>query len=257
MLSNGEPFLVHTRVHDTASNMSESTQTASIVLEWADLVQKCNQPTVICMDSYYLDNLGRKLLKDRGVRYIAALKPDRFRILTNLLKQQVNNIEDSSWAWNEARGEVAVYHKSRDKRIGEKFASSNCFAAMPNKMRRHEEPIYDEYKAMFSGCAHIQPQAPQSDFSLRPSRDTNTAVEKKKWNYLFTSVLINTWKAWKVAYARNNIDQIMSGGRNHTSHLCPMAQTGQTVAIMVFCYAWQRTMCWACALCNTGIVWTV
>ena len=68
--------------------MGEST---SIVLEWADLVQTFDQPTVICMDSYYLDNVRRQLLKDRGVRYIATLKPDRFRILTNLLKQQVNN----------------------------------------------------------------------------------------------------------------------------------------------------------------------
>ena len=100
MLSIGEPFLVYTRVHDTASNMEESTQTASIVLKWADLVKKFNQPTVICMDSYYLDNVGRQLLKDRGVRYIAALKPDRFRILTNLLKQQVNNTGDSSWVIN-------------------------------------------------------------------------------------------------------------------------------------------------------------
>ena len=41
---NGEPFLVNTRVHDTVSNMGESTQTASIILEWADLVQKFNQP---------------------------------------------------------------------------------------------------------------------------------------------------------------------------------------------------------------------
>ena len=40
MLSIGEPFLVYTRAHDTASNMRESTQTATIVLEWEDLVQK-------------------------------------------------------------------------------------------------------------------------------------------------------------------------------------------------------------------------
>ena len=59
MLSNGEPFLVYTRVHDTASNMEEITQTASIVLKRADLVQEFNQPTVICLDSYYLDALPR------------------------------------------------------------------------------------------------------------------------------------------------------------------------------------------------------
>ena len=173
MLSNGEPFLVE--VHDTASSMGESTQTASIVLEWADLVQKFNQPTVICMDSYYLDNVGRQLLKDRGVRYIAALKPDRFRILTNLLKPQVNNTGDSSWVWNKARGEATVYHKSRDKSIGEKFGLSNCFAMTPNKMRRHEVRIYDEYKAMFSG---FNRQPHNRNFPYALPRDTNMAVEK-------------------------------------------------------------------------------
>ena len=58
MLSNGDPFLVYTRVHDTTSNMGESTQTASIVLERADLVQKFNQPTVI--------SRGQLLLGQRG-----------------------------------------------------------------------------------------------------------------------------------------------------------------------------------------------
>ena len=38
-------------VHDTTSNMGKSTQTGSIRLEWADLAQKFNQPTVICMEA--------------------------------------------------------------------------------------------------------------------------------------------------------------------------------------------------------------
>ena len=51
---------VITIVEDTASYMKESIQTASIALEWADLVQKFNQPTVICIDGYYLDNVERR-----------------------------------------------------------------------------------------------------------------------------------------------------------------------------------------------------
>ena len=55
---------MHTRVHDTESNMGEST--TSIVLE-CRFVQQFNQPTVICMDSYYLANVRRQLLNDRGM----------------------------------------------------------------------------------------------------------------------------------------------------------------------------------------------
>ena len=174
MLSNGEPFLVYTRVHDTASNMGESTQTASIVLEWADLVQKFNQPTVICT------MWGDKFLKDSDVRYIAALKPDRFRILTNLLKQQVNNTGDSSWAWNEARGEAAVYHKSRDKSTVE-----NC----PIALLRHPTKCVGmmcQFMMSTRRCSrvrHIQPPGASSTIALFPTPFRGTLI--RPWRRIF------------------------------------------------------------------------
>ena len=50
-------------------------------------------------------------------RYNAALKADRFRSIVNFLKPQVQSTGDCAWAWNETRGEAAVYHSSRDTNI--------------------------------------------------------------------------------------------------------------------------------------------
>ena len=36
--STDDPFLVYTGVHNTSGNLGESTQTAQVVNEWADLV---------------------------------------------------------------------------------------------------------------------------------------------------------------------------------------------------------------------------
>ena len=122
------------------------------------------------------------------MRYVAAVKPDRFRILTNLLKQQVNNTGDSSWAWNEAGGEVAVYHKSRDKSIGEKFACPTALLRYPTKCAGMRYQIYDEYKAVFCGCDIFNRQLHNRMFPYALPRDTSTAVERND----LSSVLINT-----------------------------------------------------------------
>ena len=136
-LSNGEPCLVYTRVHDTASNMGESTQTASIVLLWADLVQKFNQPTVICRDSYYV---GRQLLEDGGVRYIAAALPRH---------------------------------------------PTTCVGMMP---------IYDEDKAMFSGCDIFNRQLHNRTFPYAPPRNTNMTVGRI-FVHFCADQHMNGWKA--------------------------------------------------------------
>ena len=73
-------------------------------------------------------------------------------------------------------------------------------------MRRHDVPIYDEYKAMFSGCDIFNRQLHNRTFPYALPRDTNAAVEKNIWNYLFTSALINTWNAWKAILKQRDSD---------------------------------------------------
>ena len=67
-LPTADPLLVYTRTHNTSSNSGASTQTSEIVGEWADLVDKFHQKTVLCMDSYYLDARGRENLRLLQVR---------------------------------------------------------------------------------------------------------------------------------------------------------------------------------------------
>ena len=94
--------------------------------------------------------MGRQFVEGSWRALHCCSQPDRFRILS-LLKQQVNNTGDSSWAWREARGEVVAYHYiSLVTRASERI----CFATIPNKMRWHEVPIYDEYKGCSPGTTY-------------------------------------------------------------------------------------------------------
>ena len=114
------------------------------------------------------------MLKDRGVRYIAALKPDRFRILTNLLKQQVNNTGYSSWAWNEARGELQCITSLVTRVLERNLLCPTALLRHPTKMRHHEV----QYKVMFYGYDTFNRQLHNRTFPDALPRDTNLAVEK-------------------------------------------------------------------------------
>ena len=149
MLPTREPFLVYTRNHDTMNSLGETTQTSSVVGEWSDIIVAFRQPSTLCMDSYFLDTAGRTTLDNKGVRYVAALKPDCFATLVNFLKPHVNNTGQSAWAWNETMKEAAVYHYSQDKSI---FTLSNCFTIAASPQPRDYVPVYDKYNSMFSGC---------------------------------------------------------------------------------------------------------
>ena len=72
-LPTGDPFLVYTRTHNSSSNLGESTATAEIVKEWAQLIKGYRQDTTMCMDSYFLSGAGRGILRDLNVRYSSLI----------------------------------------------------------------------------------------------------------------------------------------------------------------------------------------
>ena len=203
--------LLITSVHSTSGSLGESTQTAQIVNEWADLVLSFRQPTIICMDSYYLCKVGRETLRQKNVRFIAAIKPDRFKRITALLTLSVQNAGKSAYAFIGDRNEAAVMHWSRDTNIGKKFVLTNCFTRVPQKKPSDYVPVYDEYKSLFSGCDKFNQQLYGKNFPYQAPNDTNLAEKKNIWNYLFTSVLINVWNVCKgVLQARDPETETMS-----------------------------------------------
>ena len=134
------------------------------------------------MDSYYLSGAGRGILRDLNVRYIAALKADRFTRIVNFLSPHVQNTGDSAWAWNNERNEAAVYHSSRDKNIGKKFTLSNCFSLTRVRQPRDYVPICEECRATFSGCDKFNQLLHNLTFPYRLPKDTNLAEAKNIWN---------------------------------------------------------------------------
>ena len=177
-----------------------------IVLEWADIIQSFRQPTTLAMDSYYLDNNGRQRLLERGVRYVAALKPDRFASIAQLLSPGVRQQGDTTWAWNGERREAAVHHWSRETGVGKKFALSNCFTLTRQRNLPHKIPIYDHYKAMFSGCDAFNQQMHNRTFPYALPRDTAQAISRNIWNYLFTSTVLNCWNAWRSVLQSRDVE---------------------------------------------------
>ena len=206
MLPTREPFLVYTRTHDTTSSLDQTTQTSSVVGEWSDIIVAFRQPSTLCMDSYYLDTAGRTTLDNKGVRYVAALKPDRFTTLVNFLKPHVNNTGESAWAWNETRKEAAVYHYSQDKNIGKKFTLSNCFTMAASPQPRDYVPVYDEYNSKFSGCVLFNKRMHGCTFPFPSPKRTNLATEVNIWDYIFTSLLINCWHIWRAIIQQRDND---------------------------------------------------
>ena len=125
------------------------------------------------MDSYYLDARGRENLRLRQVRYMAALKADRFRSMVNFLKPQVQSTGDVLGLGTKQGGRGSCCVLSRDKNIGKKFTLSNCFFSVCQPQTRDAVPIYDEYKVMFSACDTFTQRMPDRTFPCRLPKDTH------------------------------------------------------------------------------------
>ena len=171
------PFLGDAHTHNSSSNLGESTATAEIVKEWAQLIIDYRQDTTMCMDNYYLSGAVRGVLRDLNMGYIAALKPDRFARIVNFLSPHVQNTGDSAWAWNNERNEAAVYHSSR----GKKFTLSNCFSLRRVRQPREYVPIYDEYRSTQRtslGVYKFNQLLHNKTIPCRLPKDTNLAEAK-------------------------------------------------------------------------------
>ena len=124
-------------------------------------------------------------------------------LITNLLLPGVQNTGDSARAFNRERKEAVVFHKSCDKILAR---SLQCPTASPCNTVQIPATvcIYDELSMMntkrcflAASCDTFNQQMSNRTFPYALPRDTNTAVAKSIWNYLFTSTLLNCWNVWK------------------------------------------------------------
>jgi len=196
-LECGLPVVIYTRCHCASSKMGEKVPTVEIVEDWANLVLDREEDSVLVFDSYYLSKDGRRLLNEIGVKYVCALKPDRFRVIKNLLSAKVT--ESGMWAaiYNKDRQETAVFHWSMDKHIGKKLCFSNAYKLKTGKRtKKGTVPAYDYYNAGFAGCDRYNQRMYNRGWR-HPIRRTKMGTDiVAGWNYLYTTILLNCWHLW-------------------------------------------------------------
>lgn len=198
-LGNGLVFLIFTKAHLAPSALGMKVQTHSVVREWANIVRKFKSDAVLVMDSYYLSKEGRSALNDEEekVNYIAALKADRFKLINAFLASKVSKSGDTAVAWNDERGEAAVYHWSLDKNVGKKLVMSNAFVCKSGKRTPAGAiPIYDHYNNGFSGCDKFNSGLHGKTYPYVTRRSRAGSDMHCGWNYLLSCVLLNTYNAY-------------------------------------------------------------
>ena len=131
------------------------------------------------------------------VHYVAALKPDRFRLINKFLSYKVTKSGDTASSYNHSRGEAAVLHWSIEQSVGKKLCMSNAFdLKRGKKVHPASIPVYDHYKNGFSGCDSFNRDLHGKTYPY-VSRNSRAGADRHcGWNYLFACVLLNVYNAY-------------------------------------------------------------
>ena len=88
--------------------------------------------TVLVFDWYYLDEAGRQGLRAKNVKFIDAVNPQRFPMLTALGRHGVDRRGQWKGLWNEKRKELIVHVWQKDDKRYTTF--SNAYARTASKV---------------------------------------------------------------------------------------------------------------------------
>jgi len=195
-LDCGLTYIVYSKAHVTTALMGMKTQTCEIVKQWSDIVISRHECTTLIMDSYYLSAAGRQYMNEHGVKYVAALKSDRFKKVCQRLLTEVTQSGQTAIAYNNVSGEAAVLHWSLDANIGKKYVMSNAFRKFTGRTRKGSIPVYDYYNAGFSGCDQFNRAMHKRTWPFLTRKCVMGTDKSNGWNYLFTVVILNVWHLW-------------------------------------------------------------
>ena len=95
-----EPADSHQVLHDSISDIEETTPVSDVVAHWGRIIHSFNvgrmPNTVVVFDSYYLDEAGRQKLRVKNVKFISAVNSQRFPTLSASVRHGV----DRRGQWN-------------------------------------------------------------------------------------------------------------------------------------------------------------
>jgi hypothetical protein len=146
-------FLIWAKLHHSDRILAQHVPVSSIVESWVNVTKSVGyKDTVLVMDSYYLDKVGKAILAGSGVKYIAAITKNRFSQVYNYLSKKINRPGEWSAINNPETFESALYYWSYEKNVGKKLVYTNAFQITTEFPEEPQVPIFDHYKKSFSTC---------------------------------------------------------------------------------------------------------
>ena len=92
-LSNDIPYMLDLWLHDSIGTIGETTL-SDVMAHWGRIIHSFNAGrmpnTVFVFNSYYLDEAGRQGLRAKSLKFIDAANPQKFPLLTLLVRQCVD-----------------------------------------------------------------------------------------------------------------------------------------------------------------------
>ena len=156
-LSNDLPYVLDLWLHDSVDTIGETTPVSDVVAHWGRSIHSFNvgrmPNTVLVFDSYYLDEAGRQELQAKNIKFIGAVNPQRFPLLTSLIRQGVYARGQWKGLWNEKKKELIVHvWRKDDKRY---TTLSSAYARTASKGEYKRIPVASDNAKMFQACDSI------------------------------------------------------------------------------------------------------
>lgn len=161
-LSNGRPYLLYMRMHESDPSRGRSIMTKEIVMDWANIVSRNddqfmhNPSTILVMDSYYLTENARDELLQKELKFIAAIQGNRFKSLFEQINPKVERPGQWEGIYHRATHQLLVLHDDKALVGGgnkRKLVLTNAFERKVKRPKyKNIIPAYTAYGKMFNVC---------------------------------------------------------------------------------------------------------
>ena len=99
--------------------------------------------SVLVFDSYYLHEGAREGLRAKQIRFIGAVNPKRFPVLSSLVTRGVDQRGTWKGLWNGQRKDIIVH--SFTKQGNKCIALSNAYTRLATKAAKKQVPVCGDY----------------------------------------------------------------------------------------------------------------
>lgn len=197
-LSNGKPYLLFLRTHNSEASINKSIPTSDVLRQWGEILNGANSlHTTLVADSYYLDTTARSILKDMGVHYLCAIKENRFSNVTSLLSSHVTKPGEWAAAWNTDQQEMAVHAWDSNSNIGKRWVISSAYKRVVKTRKTYYKLAYDDYKLMFALCDKFNQALHDHTLSHRSGGSSVTGEEGRLHTFYMGCIIQNVLNAFQ------------------------------------------------------------